>query len=68
MNIPGFQAEASLGSAGTQDFGVSSATAGTKAGAVVPQISGCTPCIKLLGFGRKICCSFPPLSCSIKSC
>jgi len=67
MNLPGFQAEASLETPATRGFAASGVTS-KASGSVVPQVCGCSPCIRLLGFGRKVCCCFPPLSCSIKSC
>jgi hypothetical protein len=73
MNIPGFSAEASLGtSAGwfAREDGISS----SNKAAVAPQLCVSSPCLRIPGIpiGVKIqCCTkfaFPPIGCSIKTC
>lgn len=69
MHLPGFTAESSIYTA-TGAYSQEGSHGNAKGGAVVtPQICACSPCLSIpIVGGRKICCCYPPLKCSIRRC
>jgi hypothetical protein len=69
MNLPRFTAEAALYRTNAAYTTGTTGAATTGHAVVAPQVSGCTPCLRLpLIGGFRICCSYPPLSCRFERC